>query len=136
MALSNLPVRREQQDRGFSTTITVGSMSHGEHVQYERDNVLLKAGRRQYGVFNFIHIVNQSNAVIQITPDFAFNKRIIVPAGVIMTKDNISYQEFDIRNIDSTNSVNADELFITFGYEPPLVRDRTPPVGARWKGGR
>lgn len=125
-------IRKEYADRGFSSTITVdAALTPGGHRQYYRDLAPLKAGRRQFGVFNTISVINQSDALLFIRPDFSDDKKIIVPAGIIIGKDGISFQEFDIINADPTETMDADKVFITFGFEPPLLRDTKKALGAR-----
>lgn len=125
-------IRKEYQDRGFSATLVVNTaLTPGKQRQYERDCVALRAGRRQYGIYNTITIINQSDATLSIRPDFVTGKQIIVPAGSIISKDGISYQEFDIINIDSTQTMAANTVYITVGFEPPLLRDHKAALGAR-----
>lgn len=125
-------IRKEYADRGFSSTITVdAALTPGSHRQYDRDSAYLKAGRRQYGVFNTISIINQSDALLVIRPDYSDDKKIVVPAGIIIGKDGISFQEFDLLNVDASETMDANKVFITFGYEPPLIRDTKRALGAR-----
>ena len=119
-----LNVRDEVRRRGWSQTIRLGAIAAASVIQYGRDNSALKAGRRQYGAFNTITIINQSAVTIGFYPDFVENKVIIVPAGTIIGKDEITFQEFEIRNLDASTAVAANAVTITFGFEPPIVRDR------------
>lgn len=125
-------IRKEYRDRGFSKVIRIATaLAPNAVLQYERDSVNLKAGRRVCGVFNTINIINQSDALIAVLPDFVEDKMILVPAGIIIGKDGISFQEFEVRNIDSTETADANTIAITFGFEPPLVREKGYPRGAR-----
>ena len=132
MALMN--VREEIRRRGWFQTIPIGSLGPNEIEQYDRDNILLKRGRRQFGAFNRIDIINQSYTTLMILPDFSSQRAIIVPPSSIISRDEITYQEFEVRNIGS-ELVLPDTVFITFGYEPPIMRERAElPAGARKKG--
>jgi hypothetical protein len=125
-------IRKEYQDRGFSSTITIdAALTPGGHRQYGRDSSYLKAGRRQYGIFNTISIINQSDAVLVIRPDYVEDKKIVVPPGIIIGKDGISFQEFDLLNVDASETMAANTVYITFGFEPPLLRDHKAALGAR-----
>lgn len=125
-------VRQELRERGFSkTVILTAALAPGVIKQYDRDSDELKAGRRQFGVFNTINISNQSTADIVIRPDFAESREISVPAGIIIGKDQISFEEFEIRNVDAANTAAANTIRITFGFEPPLMRDHRHVTGAR-----
>lgn len=127
-------IRREYEDRGYSSTLIVdAALTPGGHRQYGRDSSELKAGRRQYGIFNTINITNQSGATIKVRPDFVDSKAIILPPGIILGKDGISFQEFDILNIDTTETMAANKVSIVFGFEPPLLRDQKRALGARRK---
>ena len=125
-------VRKEYQDRGCSVSIALPALAAGGHLQYDRDNSYLKSIRRQYGILNTIHIINQSDALVVIRPDFADSKRIIVPPGVIIGKDEISFQEFDILNISDV-TMEENKVTLTFGFEPPLLRDHKKALGSRRK---
>lgn len=125
-------VRQELRARGFSKTITLtAALTPGGIKQYDRDSDELKAGRRQFGVFNNINISNQSSADIVVRPDFAESREIVVPAGIIIGKDQISFEEFEIRNIDTTATMEANKVRVTFGFEPPLMREHGTVTGAR-----
>lgn len=125
-------IRKEYADRGFSSTITVdAALTPGGHRQYGRDDTELRAGRRQYGIFNTISIINQSDAALVIRPDFVADKQIVVPAGIIIGKDGISFQEFDLLNVDTVETMAANTVYITFGFEPPLLRDHKAALGSR-----
>lgn len=125
-------IRKEYRDRGYSKVIRIATaLTPNAVLQYGRDSEDLKSGRRFCGVFNTINIINQSDALIAILPDFVESKMIMVPAGIIIGKDGISFQEFEIRNIDSTETADANTVTITFGFEPPLMREKGYPRGAR-----
>lgn len=127
-----LNVRQETRRRGWSQTLRLGAITAGARLQYDRDNASLKAGRRQYGAFNTVNIINQSTVTVMFLPDFVEDRAIIIPQNTIISKDEITFQEFEIRNLDASTGVNANEITLTFGYEPPLKRDRDTPLS----GGR
>lgn len=125
-------IRKEYRERGFSKTIRVSSaLAPNAVLQYQRDGEDLKSARRYCGVFNTINVINQSGALIAILPDFIESKMILAPAGIIIGKDGITFQEFEVRNIDTTNTADANSVVITFGFEPPLMRKMGYPLGAK-----
>lgn len=132
--MKSLTVREEVSRRGWSKTFDAPVIYYGTvPVQYNRDNNLLRAGRRQIGAFNFINAVNRSTGTLGIYPDFVTERGIIVPPGTIITRDNITYQEFELRCLTGA-FITAGEVTITFGYEPGLLREEGFPSGARRRG--
>jgi len=116
-------IRRELRQRGVSKTISLAAIAAGAMKQYDRNSSELRSALRQFDCFNTISIMNNSTELIQVNLDFTDYKAIYVPAGTILGKDNITFQEFEVHNLDSANTTAVKEVFITFGYEPALLKE-------------
>jgi len=125
-------VRDEYFRRGYLKTLIVPvALPVGGFVQYDRDSAEIRPIRRQFGIMNTITITNQSDAAIKVRPDYTDGRAIVVPSGTIIGRDSVSFQEFDILNIDAIESADANTISVVYGFEPPAIKDYRAGEGAR-----
>ena len=120
-------IREESRKRGAKRTIKVPAIVASGMLQYTKDHAKLKGVIRQYGAFNQVVIINNDVVDIQIELDFAENKTYPVSKASSLSIDEITFQEFNITNLDAGAGVTANKITIIASYEAPLIRERLQP---------
>lgn len=117
-------IREESKRRGAKRTIKVPAIAAGAMKQYTKDHDKIKGVIREYGAFNAITILNNDVVAIEIALDFTEGKTYPIPANSSITIEEITYQEFNITNMDASAAVTANAITLTLTYEAPLERER------------
>jgi len=116
-------VKRQSQRQGVRHIIDVGVLAANGMNQYDRDGADLRAINRQFGSMNFFSIVNGSSVALAIDLDYTTLKRTIVPASSMITVDSVMFQELNLTNLSTTVATAAGDVYLTVGFERPLVRE-------------
>jgi len=116
-------VKRQSQRQGVHHLIDVGVLAATAMNQYDRDGTELRAINRQFGAMNFFSIVNGSTVALAIDLDYTTLKRTIIPASSMITVDSVMFQEFNLTNLSATTATVAGDVYITVGFERPLMRE-------------
>ncbi len=94
----------------FFKRIDVPVITAGSIVLYDRETAL-KAYRRFSPFINF-HIVNDSQVSLDVTFDYNPNRRIKILSGGTGDSKNQPFETFTIKNLDSSLSTAANEVFL------------------------
>jgi hypothetical protein len=116
-------LRQKSLQSGIQREFSISALTAGASVQYTRDHTKIRGVLQDYKNFNGMIIENNSAVKIAAVPDFAVQKRIVVPAHTIITKDMMNYLEFEVVNMDATTATGADEVVIMATYERQLKRE-------------
>jgi len=122
-------LREQSRLAGVKRVINTGVILASGVAQFERDSSNLKVINRQFGYMNFITVTNNSTVNVAVDLDFTTEKRFVIPASSMITVDSVIYQEFNVTNLSATTPVADKEIYVTVGYERPLMRE--PPVARR-----
>lgn len=129
-------IRAELRRRGWTKTLAIPAMTAGALLQYSRDDDALRPGIRGYGSFNLITVMNlDTSSTVRVRLDYSADRIVIAPPGAVVSIDQITYQDFQIENIGAT-TIAVDKVFVTVGFERPLLRDERDVSGAKSGYGR
>jgi hypothetical protein len=117
-------IEEESRIKGAKRTIKLPEITAGKFIQYTKNHSKLASVIRNYGYFNQITIMNNSNADIELSLDFNDDKTYPVPGKSTISIDEIMYQEFNIKNIDDAATGYANTITVVAGYERPLYREK------------
>ncbi len=96
--------------QSFVKRISLPAIAAGTIKQYLFDSEELKAGIRKYKYYNKISIVNGDDIDIEL--QLNLNKAFPIPAGGVLTLENLRYDGFNIKNTDSANALVADKAIV------------------------
>ena len=108
---------------GVKRLFSIPALSAGEMVQYTREHADIRGVLQDYGEFNSMYVINNSDAEIAIDLDFTSSKRTPVPAHMTMTIDQVQYLEFQVVNVETATAITAGQVKITAINERPLARE-------------
>ena len=118
-------VREEVQSRGIKRTILLPSIPANGRLQFNKDNPKLKGiSKYGYGAWNMFNFMNTDVVAFKIELDFAETKTYFIPTNSSISVDEITYNEFNIYNLDTAAASNNEKAYIVVAYEPPLLRER------------
>lgn len=117
-------IREQSKKRGAKRTIKLAAIAAKGMIQYTKDHEKLRNVIREYGAFNVITILNHGSIDIEIALDFVEGKTYPVPNKSSLSLDEVTYQEFNVVNLDAANPTVDNEITVVAIYEPPEVRER------------
>lgn len=92
-------------------------------VQFSREHDNIRGVLQDYGEFNSMFVINNSDAIIAVDLDFTSQKRTVIPAHSMMNIDQVSYIEFTVNNISPATATAYGEVVIMAINERPLARE-------------
>lgn len=116
-------VREEARGKGAKRTIKLAAIAADGIVQYTKDNIKLKGVISEYGYFNQITVLNNGLVDIEISLDFTEAKTYPIPSASSIALDEISFQGFNIVNLDGVNPTVVDKITVIPAFERTLVRE-------------
>ena len=116
-------VREEARGKGVKRTIKLASIPAGSLVQYTKNNAKLKGVINEYGFFNQITVLNNGAVDIEISLDFSEAKTYPVVGASSISLDEVSFQEFNVVNLDGANPTVIDAITVIPAFERTLLRE-------------
>lgn len=116
-------IREESRNKGAKRTIKLPAIAAGATKQYTKNDSKLKGVIGEYGVFNQITILNNGDVDIEVSLDFTAAKTYPIPAASSISLDEVSYQGFNVVNLDAGNATVVDKITIIAAYERSLMRE-------------
>jgi len=117
-------VREEARRKGAKRTIKLAAIAASGMVQYTKNHVKLKGVIGEYGYFNQITILNNGAVDVEIALDFAESKTYPVPAASSIALDEVTFQGFNVTNLDAGNPTVIDMITIIPSFEASLLREK------------
>ena len=128
-------IREEARNKGSKRTIKLPAIPASGMLQYTRDNDKLKGVISQYGEFNGISVLNNGAVDIEIALDFAEAKTYPVPGAASIGMDEVTFQGFNIVNLDAVNPTIANKITVTATFERSTLREKMRTKKEIFKGG-
>ena len=128
-------VRKEARDRGVKRTIKLAAIPAASMVQYTKDHVKLKGVISEFGIFNQVTVLNNGFVDIEIALDFAESKTYPIPGASSIALDEVTFQEFNIVNLDAVNPTVIDMITVIPAFERTTVRERMKSKKELYVGG-
>lgn len=122
-------IRAASAAKGILRYLSVPALNAGTTLQYQEEAEPMRSILRRYWVANYVLIVNDSTADIAVDPDYSETRRIFVPAGAIVKRDDEMFTSFNVVNLSTVN-VSANEIRMELGNQRPGSK------GMRILGGR
>ena len=116
-------MRRKSQRGGLHRTFSLAGLAAGALVQYSRDHADIRGALQDYQEFNSMFIINNSDVDVAVDLDFTASKRTVVPAHMTLNIDQVSYLEFQVTNLSTTDASTTGQIVITAINERPLARE-------------
>ena len=117
-------VRQEARDKGVKRTIKLAAIPATGMVQYTKDHVKLKGVISEFGIFNQITVLNNGAVDIEIALDFAESKTYPIPAASSIALDEVTFQGFNIVNLDVGNPTVIDMITVIPAFERTMLREK------------
>jgi len=117
-------IREEAREKGAKRTIKLPAIAAGAMKQYTKDNSKIKSVISEYGYFNQITILNNGDVDIEISLDYSDTKTYPIPAASSISLDEVSYQEFNIVNLDAANATVVDKITVIAAFERSMLREK------------
>ena len=117
-------IREEARNKGSKRTIKLPAILAGEMLQFTRDHDKLKGVISQYGEFNGVTVLNNGAVDVEISLDFAEGKTYPVPAAASVGLDEVTFQGFNIVNLDAVNPTIANKITVTATFERSELREK------------
>jgi len=117
-------IREEVREKGAKRTIKLPAIVAGAMKQYTKDNAKIKSVISEYGFFNQITVLNNGDVDIEIALDFSDAKTYPIPAASSISLDEVSYQEFNIVNLDGVNDTVVDKITVIAAFERSMLREK------------
>ena len=117
-------VRQEARDKGVKRTIKLAAIPATGMVQYTKDHVKLKGVISEFGIFNQITVLNNGAVDIEIALDFAESKTYPIPAASSIALDEVTFQGFNIVNLDVGNPTAIDMITVIPAFERTMLREK------------
>lgn len=117
-------IREEARNKGSKRTIKLPAIPASGMLQFTRDHDKLKGVINQYGEFNGITILNNGAVDIEISLDFAEGKTYPVPGAASIGLDEVTFQGFNIVNLDAVNPTISNKITVTATFERSMLREK------------
>jgi len=117
-------IREEAREKGAKRTIKLPAILAGKMKQYTKDNSKIKSIINEYGYFNQITVLNNGAVDIEISLDYSDAKTYPIPAASSISLDEVSYQEFNIVNLDAANTTVVDKITVIAAFERSMLREK------------
>ena len=117
-------IREEARGQGVKRTIKLAAIAASGLVQYTKDHVKLKGVISEYGSFNQITVLNNGVVDVEISLDFTEAKTYPVPGASSISLEEVTFQGFNIVNLDAVNPTVINEITVIPSFEKPLLRDK------------
>lgn len=128
-------VREEVRGKGVKRTIKLAAIAASGFVQYSKDHIKIKGALSEYGFFNQITVLNNGAVDVEISLDFSDNKTYPVTAASSISLDEVSFQEFNVVNLDAANPTVINMITVIPAFERTLVRERMKTKKELYRGG-
>ena len=116
-------IREEVRSKGSKRTIKLPAIAAGAVKQYTKDNAKIKGVISEYGFFNQITVLNNGDVDIEIALDYSDTKTYPIPGTSSISLDEVSFQEFNIINLDAANDTVVDKITVIAGFERTTLRE-------------
>ena len=117
-------VREEGRRKGAKRTIKLAAIAASGMVQYTKNHIKLKGVIAEFGNFNQVTVLNNGGVDVEIALDFTESKTYPVPAASSIALDEVTFQEFNITNLDAGNPTIADKITVIPSFEGSLLREK------------
>lgn len=128
-------IREEARSQGAKRTIKLAAIAAGALVQYTKEHVKLKGVINEYGSFNQITVLNNGAVDVEIALDFSDVKTYPVPATSSIALDEVTFQEFNVVNLDGANPTVIDKITVIPSFEKSLLREKMKTKKEIYRGG-
>ena len=116
-------IREEVRSKGAKRTIKLAAIAAGAFVQYNKDHAKIKGVLNEYGYFNQITVLNNGAVDVEIALDYSDAKTYPIPGASSISLDEVSYQEFNVVNLDGANPTVIDMITVIAGFERTTLRE-------------